>query len=742
MKNRMKVMGLVLAAGCVSSAMGQDSVSSSGGFPGDAVWAGGAGVPGQGSAYTVKLTPFRTSWGTRLGIAPLAKASRSQATFFNNLISAQYISQTQLSGVPSASASYASWTAAGGGVNSPANNLGLNTNVAGPASSTQFGFVFADFGGRENPIIGGVVNYSANDPSTLYVTRVTAAFNAVDGADTAQFGTGSADARGNVYFRADDFGPNGPNRILEDNIFRVRTVSYGALDGRDVSTVNLIDNDGGADADATDWLVVRDTVSWNTPCNVPSGLSENARGAYIGSNFGTNYAYEAAPLTIAQTTSHRPGTVDHRGNVSFTPARLLGGTGVGTSGMVTKATSGSPTETVSLWTVGSNGVPSNAISLSIPRGAGVTIADPCSGFQWPIETGDFRSYQGTSAFRGGNGQVALARDQGGNGLVAAEVNSTFGGATGANNPYNGIAVYRFPAGQPGNGSWTMAAWIDLPNGMGKEIYGDFGNDGVAFTGDAGEFDGVVDLNPNSPTYDAPIGFLAPHFLVTGGVPLGPGMSSPAFDSVGNLYFLSTVGLYKQNGFIDYDNALVRGIYDRQTNCYRLELMLELGDTFLGQNSGTRYQVQFITLSASDGANSGGFWSGNVSAASWNNTDVSNLDVRDPRALGGLVLNAKIVYDRDGDGDFSDPTATSGDPGSGDEAYSAVLFIGYPGEQGPPPCLADFNGDDFVDFFDLDAFVECFEGGACPDGKTADFNGDDFIDFFDLDAYIEAFEQGC
>ena len=61
--------------------------------------------------------------------------------------------------------------------------------------------------------------------------------------------------------------------------------------------------------------------------------------------------------------------------------------------------------------------------------------------------------------------------------------------------------------------------------------------------------------------------------------------------------------------------------------------------------------------------------------------------------------------------------------------------------GCPPNPADFNGDGFIDFFDLDAFIECFEGGACPEGKTADFNGDGFIDFFDLDAFVEAFENG-
>ncbi|QOJ01550.1 MAG: hypothetical protein HRU70_14095 [Phycisphaeraceae bacterium] len=61
---------------------------------------------------------------------------------------------------------------------------------------------------------------------------------------------------------------------------------------------------------------------------------------------------------------------------------------------------------------------------------------------------------------------------------------------------------------------------------------------------------------------------------------------------------------------------------------------------------------------------------------------------------------------------------------------------------PAPCEADFNGDGFVDFFDLDAYIACFEGQGCPDGRNADFNGDGFIDFFDLDAYVDSFEAGC
>jgi hypothetical protein len=63
--------------------------------------------------------------------------------------------------------------------------------------------------------------------------------------------------------------------------------------------------------------------------------------------------------------------------------------------------------------------------------------------------------------------------------------------------------------------------------------------------------------------------------------------------------------------------------------------------------------------------------------------------------------------------------------------------------GNVPCAADFNGDGFLDFFDYDEYVSCFEDGtSCPPGRTADFNGDGFVDFFDYDAYVGAFERGC
>jgi hypothetical protein len=58
------------------------------------------------------------------------------------------------------------------------------------------------------------------------------------------------------------------------------------------------------------------------------------------------------------------------------------------------------------------------------------------------------------------------------------------------------------------------------------------------------------------------------------------------------------------------------------------------------------------------------------------------------------------------------------------------------------CTADFNSDGFLDFFDYNDFVECFETAVCPDGQTADFNGDAFVDFFDYSDFVNAFETGC
>ena len=75
-------------------------------------------------------------------------------------------------------------------------------------------------------------------------------------------------------------------------------------------------------------------------------------------------------------------------------------------------------------------------------------------------------------------------------------------------------------------------------------------------------------------------------------------------------------------------------------------------------------------------------------------------------------------------------------GSANDGYADSLSFVLHG------CAADFNADGFVDFFDFNDFVSCFEGDACPPGKTADFNNDGFADFFDFNDFVDAFEKGC
>jgi hypothetical protein len=119
---------------------------------------------------------------------------------------------------------------------------------------------------------------------------------------------------------------------------------------------------------------------------------------------------------------------------------------------------------------------------------------------------------------------------------------------------------------------------------------------------------------------------------------------------------------------------------------------------------------------------------------------------DARTDGVLLLNAT-------DGAF----AMAWEPGENGEFEIAGLelvsqnpglcaftfaYIPYEGFGVGNPCPADFNGDGFVDFFDFDDFVLCFEGTSCPTGTTADFNLDGFIDFFDFDDFVVAFEAGC
>jgi hypothetical protein len=119
------------------------------------------------------------------------------------------------------------------------------------------------------------------------------------------------------------------------------------------------------------------------------------------------------------------------------------------------------------------------------------------------------------------------------------------------------------------------------------------------------------------------------------------------------------------------------------------------------------------------------------------TDIDGLAIGDGKAFFIVDQPGDIVIYNLASNTFessiTNPFVTS-------ELFSAGAWA--PCLLGPPPCEADFNGDGFLDFFDYDAFVLCFETEECPPGRTADFNNDSFVDFFDYDDFVSAFETGC
>ena len=74
-----------------------------------------------------------------------------------------------------------------------------------------------------------------------------------------------------------------------------------------------------------------------------------------------------------------------------------------------------------------------------------------------------------------------------------------------------------------------------------------------------------------------------------------------------------------------------------------------------------------------------------------------------------------------------------------EGYGIINAGAVPGAS---QCRGDFNDDAFLDFFDYDAYVTCFETEVCPPCKSADYNRDGFADFFDYDDFVRDFEVGC
>lgn len=642
----MKKVVLVLLATLLVAApvLAQDSVSKVQGVAGSDAVSPYAATE-QINNYVLDLDPFTTSWGTKFGIAPLAKSSlTSPGSFFTGLLSAQAMSRTLGARQPFLRNNYALWKGQGFGINGNGTihdtpPTAINTNGV---RGTQFAASFAEFGGNANNIITAVVNYVPSRPNRLYVSRIAAAVNGFnDTEERAAIANGAVDWRGNSNFRADDFGISGPNPIVGNNLFRIDAA------GRSAGVVNVIDNAGGADAAATDWLLVNSTTTHNPPSIIPSA----ARSVLISSNFDGEYVYESAANVLTGTVAHRPGTTDQRGNTSFHDVPVFNAPGfansIGTVTMYGKD-GADLTRRIIMWGVDVNGNVTGTGFIDPPA----TITDNDNGFVFPNGEviDEFIYHVSQVAFRGGNGQVAIGRDSLGNVLVSTVVTGS-GLAPSDDNPVGAVAVARFKASDiAGTVEWTTAAYNNFA-GTGKEILD--GPSGTAI----GQ---VVELN-----------------AVTGGAPFGPSFSEPIFDAAGNLWFLAACEFYDRlpGGESDFDTALLRAVYNPTTFSYQLELVLEVGSVFHGQNSDTDYQIRFLGIADSGSVDSGTMWSGNAARGPLNGLNSAGLAPRDPRNLGGLVLAAEIVYDVNGDGDFIKVTGGGGDPLSEDQEYNVLLYVG-------------------------------------------------------------------
>jgi len=698
---------VAIAAGLAATATAQDSVSSTGN--GDALDAYDASTVV--TDYVVETTPFLTSWGTTFGIAPIVKSNSLGNEFNNNLISAQGISKDLLRNVDLVTEAYSLWNTPGAGVNPTNNTAGTiidPTDTPRPFNFNQQAVIFADFGfttsgANFNGVTGALVNYDPADPSRLFVRRVNAAINGANpNQDASQFGVGSIDADGNGYFRADDFNTTGPNSISGNNLLRTR------LGDRSNGVQSVVTAGFGA-TDATDVLRANDGGVLVAPNNVPASVA-GGNGIVSTVDFNAQYVRGAAAATRQFGALLAPGANDTRGALGSTTATPLGGSY--TIVQSQKAVTGiGDTDSFALHALDSSGniITPSSILLTIPA----NVSDPVTGFTVPTVGGEFRQYGSQTAFRGGTGQIAVHEDRNGD-LIVAGVYSGIAGLD--SDPTGTLVTARVPAGG-GATQWSVVANstdAGINSLSGKEI----------LDGPGG----------------SPIGRCVQLFEVTGGTPLGPSMSAPAFDAAGNLWFISAVALDKVDAdgmpFVDTDSALLRAVYNPDTFGYELELVVELGQVFDGQNSGTPYQIQFLGIADSNSISSGTFFSSNVSSRAFDDLDVTTLDQADPRTNGGAIINADIVYDTNGDGMF--------DEDLGDEGYQSILYIGFTDEEvdtGNPGCNPADIAEPFgvLDLGDIDAFILAFNTGDSLADIAAPFG---VLDLGDIDLFILEFFAGC
>ncbi len=731
MRNGSLAACVALAAGLIAAlpAAAQDSVSTGTGLPGDAVSAYAAGSTATGEQrndFAVDLIARNSSWGAGYRFGPLMKGSSGGASFFTTLVGANALSNRYAFG-PMARSVYQAWATAGQGVSNANNTTPADNGTGrfGPIDTgsllgTQFGAAFMEFGGGpngtfgdgddENNIIAGIIGFNNLAPDRLYVSRTNAAVNKPSASagltSTASLGLGGVDEAGNVHLLADNFGLVSGSAIADKRFIRINAAAR-------TTGLNQLQNLSYGDSANTRTLLGTSLTTLTAPTIISSLLA--SRPIMIGSDFSNNYQFEGVVNTMSTSAAYLPAGGSPRGPISFaaqTFAQINTGAGdMGAAAVLSRDSAATRTRGISAWGLNANGSVDTAQRYVLPTTSG-QIVDSVDGFD-PIATWgsgsshEFCNFASQVSFRGGSGPVALTVLPGGDLLLAATVSPNHTAPSQVPQSMdNYIAVARVNAGT-GAVAWRVAAHTGnvsgAAGGLSKAVLG----------GEPGNL--------------STIGRLARYNEVVPGATSGPSLSSPAMDRFGNLYFLATLMLTPEGGPSVLTTGLVRANFDASTNGYQLELLTRVGDTFAGRNSQRNYQIQFMGTADGDSVDSGAIFSGSIVQDINRHVPQGLIGYGNANSLGALVVRAKIVYDRNNDGLFLDPTA-AGNSGQPDQAYNVAMIV-MP-EYNP----IDYNIDRIINPDDLGDFITSYFS----DELTTDYNDDGVINPDDLGDYITAY----
>jgi hypothetical protein len=604
--------------------------------------------------YVVDATAATTSWGQPLLIAPLVKASRDVDPMFRTqILGSISVSPNMLAGTTFVSKNFSLWTTPGGGVHPTANSAG--SSIASSGFNRQFAIGLSDFSLSPSNVVTTVIGRDAGSMSRFYVERAVAIASrpTLGGADTSTLSLGGIDAAGNVVARADAFSALAATANKIIGDNIVR-VSHSAR-GSGVNTLTASGTNSASDAAATSFIVSGES----NPTNTPTVVSQGSGAFALVYDFVSRFRTGSSTANLVTGSSHLPvGTNGHRGNPSFAPVTPLGGD----LGTVASFAWVSPETTIKrLMAFGLNSgatptvAPGSPTVFTLPSG----LLSPTGYNVNPTGAAVFKQYLSQTPFRGGNGQVGIGTDNA-NRLVLAATTSD---ATAGN-----AVVAALYAGN-GSTSWSVVAH------PGQSV----------LNGISGSAIGTLPAN------------------VT--------FSSPAVDRGGNVYFIAN---YQPN-LAPVGVGLFKAV--RTSAGYRLELLLQTGQTIAGANSGRTYTISAMTLNDSDSIASGSMFSQSI-VQERDPGATGNLP-RSIRRFGGIAVTAVLTYDNAGT----------------NEAYDTVLFVA-PGAG--VDCIGDFDAGGTVSIDDVFIYINAWFAND----PRADIDGNAILSIDDIFLFINAWFTPC